>query len=126
MFKAVCYVSNISKGNSIELDQLFKLTKENNIKLDITGVLIYKNGNFLQIIEGEDNKVYSLYDKICIDKRHHHIIKVLDINIPGRIFEDYETGFSIINSSKQFKQLEEYLSWIKQSETKCAIKAVNF
>lgn len=124
MLKAICYVSNLHQNHITELDKLLNLSKNNNIKSGITGLLIYKNGNFLQILEGKKEDVYSLYNKISLDNRHHHIIKILDTDISGRIFEDYETGFSIINSSKQINQLEVYLSWVKQSEIKCATKTV--
>jgi hypothetical protein len=37
---------------------------ENNGKLDLTVMLLYQEGNFMQVLEGEDKDVRALYEKI--------------------------------------------------------------
>jgi hypothetical protein len=36
----------------------------------ITGVLPYKEGNFMQLLEREESSVRNLYRKIALDSRH--------------------------------------------------------
>lgn len=52
----------------------------NNSRLGLTGLLIYGNGTFLQTIEGEDEAVKGLVDKISRDQRHRGF-KVLQKSI---------------------------------------------
>ncbi len=125
MLQTLCYVSssnvNLTKKS---LEQLFITTKSNNLKQDISGILIFNGGNFLQIMEGEKNTINELYHKISKDKKHSNIIKLIEKPISERMFEDYETGFSIIKDRKKANQLEDYLSWLKKAEIKSVDKII--
>jgi len=123
--KSICYVSTIqSKVSSSELYEAFVSFKKKNIKNNISGVLLHKNGNFLQIIEGKKETIDALFSKIKIDKRHKHIITLIDFPIPHRLFEEYKTSFSIIDSPEEFKMLIEYTNWLKHADSSCAKKAI--
>lgn len=39
----------------------------------ITGVLCQGRGVYLQVLEGEKNRIESLYERIVLDKRHNHV-----------------------------------------------------
>ena len=65
----------------------------NNPQRDITGLLLYHNGNFLQIIEGEKEKVEALYNIIYQDPRHHQIAVIEAGEQTGRNFPDWAMGF---------------------------------
>lgn len=117
MLKTLCYVS--SQKNSLkisDLSNLFKSVKRNNISVGISGILFHNNGNFLQVLEGNAEKVDRLYEKIRVDNRHHSIIIIIDTEICGRLFEDYDTEFSIIDNNRQIRKLKLYLNWLKQAE----------
>ncbi len=117
MLKTICYVSSLNSSLKInDLNHLFKTTKSNNTCIGISGILIHKNGNFLQILEGEVEKVDTLYQNICLDNRHHSIIIIINTEICDRIFESYGTEFSIIESNRQIHKLKQYLNWLKQAE----------
>ena len=45
----------------------------NNQKYNITGLLIYKNGQFAQVIEGDSNSIDRIWNKIQLDTRHKDI-----------------------------------------------------
>jgi len=46
--------------------------RRNNTLLEITGILMYRDKIYVQLLEGYKNKVLKLYEKnICKDKRHH-------------------------------------------------------
>ena len=60
---------DISKEDILDI---LKCSRRNNEKNKITGILVYwkKTNQFLQLLEGEENVILNLYDKICIDNRH--------------------------------------------------------
>ena len=113
----LCYVSTcIEDLSAKDLEQLFRVNKRNNVKLDISGILIYNNGNFLQILEGHELKIKNLFNKIKLDSRHQDIIPLINMTIDERIFDDYESGFVVVQDQKKLHQLESYLNWIKEAE----------
>jgi len=119
MLQTLCYVSSSTPNlKSEDLEQLFSRTKRNNLKSNISGILIFNSGNFLQIMEGEQKNISKLYKKISKDKKHTNLIKLIEMPLSERLFADYETGFSIIKDRKKANQLEDYLSWLKTAEIK--------
>lgn len=64
-----------------DVKELSMKAAEYNRSLDITGLLIYGGGQFLQIIEGDSEAVNKLFFKIAKDPRHEHI-SIID-------FDDY-------------------------------------
>jgi hypothetical protein len=83
-----------------ELLELLKVARANNARLDITGMLLYSDGNFVQIIEGPDDAVDALYAKISRDPRHTSLLKALDGPIEERRFADWTLGFDRIADAK--------------------------
>lgn len=81
-----------------ELKNLLIQSREKNKTLDITGMLLYREGTFMQIIEGEKKNVVELYDTILRDERHHGILEVLTGEITERNFEDWSMGFLNMDS----------------------------
>ena len=60
---------------------------------DITGMLLFGDGIFLQALEGQDEAVLSLYDKIEKDERHRDV-KILHRNvIQERQYSEWSMGF---------------------------------
>lgn len=56
--------------NAHELDELLRRAREKNQRLQITGMLVYHNREFMQILEGEERTVRDLYEVIAVDPRH--------------------------------------------------------
>jgi len=86
----ILYVST-SKINCIK-DEL-ELFQQKNRKNNISGLMLYYEGNIIQYIEGNKKELYNLYNKIKIDSRHHNIIKVMDEKIIKRNFVSWDMGF---------------------------------
>ena len=77
-------------------DELLTILEEariNNAKLNVTGMLLFDDGNFLQVLEGEEDVVTSLYNKICKDPRHTSIMLFVKKKIDKRYFDDWAMGF---------------------------------
>lgn len=110
MIYAICYVSDASMElKNEDLTLLYEQTVQNNYRLDVTGVLIYKDGSFFQILEGKKQTLISLFEKIKMDTRHSHVITLFSKE-SVRIFEDYQTGFSIVDSYEGLESLRSFLA----------------
>lgn len=83
-----------------ELLELLAKSRENNAKLGVTGMLLYKNDVFQQILEGPEAAVNSLFLKIKSDPRHHGIIKASDGFEAERQFTDWSMGYYDLNSAE--------------------------
>lgn len=67
--------------------------RENNKKNDITGILMYADGNFLQLLEGSKENVEKLFKRVAADKRHHFITKIKEGQEKERFFPDSSMAF---------------------------------
>ncbi|MEJ7592158.1 MAG: BLUF domain-containing protein [Planctomycetaceae bacterium] len=76
-----------------DLRELLAFARNNNRSLDVTGMLLYQDGSFLQVLEGESEAVLSLYTKIEKDKRHSNIKLLLRKDIEEREFSEWSMGF---------------------------------
>lgn len=74
--------------------ELLEKARKNNAKLGITGMLLYDNGSFFQVLEGEPNKVKALLRIIQKDKRHNKVLKIIFEQIEQRDFNEWTMGFS--------------------------------
>ena len=56
-----------------ELNDMLTQARKANKKHHITGLLLYQDGNFMQVIEGEAGKIEQLFTNISEDYRHSAI-----------------------------------------------------
>lgn len=87
-----------------KLIELLKKARENNRLLDITGMLLYVNGKFMQVLEGKRQTVKDLYSHISNDVRHKRVTTLLEGESPNRIFDRWSMGFKKL-SDDDFKNL---------------------
>ncbi len=85
-----------------EIEKILASCKKNNPKYDITGVLLYSSTHFVQYIEGENEEIVSLYDRIKADTRHKNAIMISLSPINGRIFPSWQMGSKKINDNYDF------------------------
>jgi hypothetical protein len=91
---AAVYVSSATKPLSEEeIVEILRVARENNTRLDITGMLLYKEGNFLQVLEGPASVVDPLIAKIKKDPRHQGVILMSRKSIEARQFADWSMAY---------------------------------
>jgi Sensors of blue-light using FAD len=56
-------------------------------------LLVYLNGNFLQILEGEREVVLTLAKRIEVDPRHQGMLTLLQRPVERRAFGDWSMGY---------------------------------
>ncbi|RYD38415.1 MAG: BLUF domain-containing protein [Verrucomicrobiaceae bacterium] len=93
MIHIIYMSSQTGEFSKAQLRALLEASFENNTRLGVTGILLYRNGNFLQLIEGEAAAVDSLLQKISQDPRHKNIMVFLREEIPGRQFGGWSMAF---------------------------------
>ena len=79
-----------------ELSGLLRFARQKNAKEDITGMLLYAEGSFFQVLEGEEKKIRLLFEKIEKDRRHHSITIIIQEPIAERSFGDWTMGYADI------------------------------
>ncbi|MGR9073214.1 MAG: phosphate-starvation-inducible PsiE family protein [Gammaproteobacteria bacterium] len=88
------YMSNAVKPMSAkELMGLLKKAQANNSRRNITGVLLYANQTFVQVLEGEDSIVDRVFETIKKDSRHRGVKLIERVPIENREFPDWSMGF---------------------------------
>ena len=103
----LCYTSHYT-GSDItsDLKKIMATSKKNNLTDEITGVLFYHNGSFIQVIEGEKNHLIKLMNKIQKDSRHNKVSILIDKEINKRYLSHWNMdSFNI--SDKEQLDLEE-------------------
>lgn len=80
--------------SSAELASLLKKAREFNELHDLTGMLLYAEGSFFQVLEGPEAVVAELYAKIERDTRHEQVTKIIEEPIYTRSFAQWTMGFS--------------------------------
>lgn len=75
------------------LEELLTVSRANNARQQITGLLLYRDGAFMQFLEGPMGEVERLYRKIKTDDRHFAIVTISEGAIPHRLFPDLPMGF---------------------------------
>ena len=100
------YASRITSDISEdEILDILSAARKNNKANDVSGMLLYENGSFLQILEGEEETVNDLFEHISKDDRHNSIVKIISEAIAQRDFSDWSMGFANI-SLKKLEKLE--------------------
>ena len=59
-----------------ELAGLMEQSRSNNLRGELTGMLLYCEGSFFQVLEGEEEAVRSVYRSIEKDPRHEDMVKI--------------------------------------------------
>ena len=82
-----------SRSNPIldgsEVYSLLATSKRNNKEHALTGVLLYGQGYFLQVLEGNRDEVNRLFQRIVADQRHDDVRIIEAVNTGGREFSQW-------------------------------------
>jgi hypothetical protein len=93
------YVSRASEAMTQEaLLALLQQCLANNEASGVTGMLLYGNDTFLQVIEGEEAVLDTVVDKIRKDPRHSEIHFLYRKPIEHRQYTDWSMGFKRVSA----------------------------
>ena len=75
--------------SDVDLLYLLAHAREHNKLANVTGVILYDRGHFFQWIEGTNQELGKLWNRIRVDPRHSEIRILADQEIPVRLFEGW-------------------------------------
>ena len=90
-----------------DLKDLLKKSRAKNEKLNITGMLLYLDPFFIQILEGEEAVVNESFNMIKQDSRHHKVSLIYRKPIEERSFSDWTMGFNKV-SNEDLEAIESF------------------
>lgn len=93
MYSLVYVSSAVHPFTPPELRELMDRSHTNNAKIGITGMLLYRGGNFMQLLEGEKHRVIKLYEYIKLDPRHTGILTLLSTEESERMFPQWSMAY---------------------------------
>lgn len=115
---SIVYVSSESRPlTEFDLDALLSTSRLNNQRLGVTGVLLYRHGQFLQLIEGPDDGVLKIYGAIEQDTRHQQVRKICEESIVAREFPNWSMSYPpVIDGFAPHRPgLDQYLSYLRRN-----------
>ncbi|MAU71988.1 MAG: hypothetical protein CML04_07815 [Pseudozobellia sp.] len=75
------------------VDAILASARDHNKILNITGCLVYHNGAFVQILEGEKEEVHKLFKSIEKDPRHANVRLVSEEYDKKRSFSNWNMAY---------------------------------
>ena len=110
-----------------EIPDLLQQVRITNAKQQVTGMLLYIGGSFLQVLEGPPESVDAMFNKLLADKRHTQLRLIATEPLPERAFE----GWTMMHKTLDPVEADELIgesdfftspSWITELDPKGAKK----
>ena len=94
MLYQLTYRSEAKLGITAEdINSILRQSEANNPKYEITGCLVFNQGYFVQLLEGEKEIVKERYSIIELDKRHDLVEVLSEGETQDRMFEDWKMAY---------------------------------
>lgn len=97
-----------------ELNTLLTVSRRNNRRDNITGLLLYVEGNFFQVLEGKQPAVEALYERILRDTRHSRVVHLVKGEHPRRQFPEWAMAFRRASGSDVEARLPGFTNALEQ------------
>lgn len=112
--RLIYFSQSLSSLSKIDIENILLESRQNNEKINVSGILCFGGSDFIQVLEGEESIIISLYAKILKDTRHQSC-QLLDIHFAdSRLFEKWSMGF-VERSKADFEKLHRILNQCKKS-----------
>ncbi|HEV7913690.1 MAG TPA: BLUF domain-containing protein [Albitalea sp.] len=93
MLVRLIYASRAADGTDADtLSGIMKSARGHNAAEGITGVLVFSDGIFLQVLEGGRDAVSATYNRIAQDERHRDVVLLGYAEIGERRFAGWAMG----------------------------------
>ena len=96
------------------LEDIRQASVRNNPSRNITGILLGIENRYLQYLEGDEDKVLELFEKIKADGRHYEVTQWVRGYTKKRIFSEWSMGSwmlsnKVLNSLSALKDLGNFI-----------------
>ena len=86
------------KMSDDDLKKILEKSREKNQRSDVTGMLLYLDPYFIQLLEGEKETVDAIFNAINHDPRHHKVSIIYRQPLNKRYFSNWSMGFNKIRN----------------------------
>lgn len=128
--KRLIYLSSaVRLATGEELRHILDTARRNNGREGVTGLLMYHDGTFLQILEGEDDAVDRTFGRIASNDMHRGLQTLPPAQVHERLFADWSMAFAKPGTlcgndtlgAKAFEAVKQDLDRIKALDKRAAI-----
>lgn len=121
MSEALVQLGYMSKSTSLmsdqQLDHLLNKARASNKKNNITGMLLYADGSFLQVIEGNASAIKDVFAIIQKDSKHKDIKVLFEDNIAARHFSEWSMGFRRLSPERDIPRIPGMNSYLESAQS---------
>jgi len=93
LFRVIYISASRTLLGATEIEALLVHARRNNAAAGITGLMLYHDGGFFQVLEGPRAPVEKLFATIRTDPRHQGVIPLWQGVVGARLFGDWRMGF---------------------------------
>ncbi|ROS23323.1 FAD-dependent sensor of blue light [Rathayibacter sp. PhB127] len=98
--RSIVYASHTAAGlEEADLPALLEQCRANNERLGLTGILLFRDGRFLQLLEGPDATLRERMAIIADDPRHAGLRVLLEEAPAQRLFPSWTMAYEAITDS---------------------------
>lgn len=92
--KAIVYVSSaVDEISHEKIDHLLTKARERNLEHNLSGLLLFIRGNFMQYLEGPSDALDLVYKIIKADTKHKNLIELMHRPIQSRDFSSWSMAY---------------------------------
>lgn len=84
-----------------QLGALLEHSRAANARVDVTGLLLHREGRFIQFLEGPEPAVRDLLATIAADPRHTRVRVLLEQHVAARQFPEWTMGYASPGESEE-------------------------
>ena len=77
-----------------EVDRIVAVARRENARLGVTGALVFTRAHFAQVLEGDEEAVEALMERIRNDRRHDSVTVVRKSLRDARLFPQWSMAYS--------------------------------
>lgn len=100
MIQLIYICSAAYEPSEKDLIELLDQARSRNNSLNITGMLLYDNATYIQVLEGEYDDVHRVLFSIKKDERVGRLITLVDQEIKNRCFPNWSMGFKNLTNNR--------------------------
>ncbi len=105
--RCIVYLSVATKPiTDAEMETLLVSARKFNAAQNVTGILLHLDGNFVQYIEGTEDALHKVYQRITRSSKHKDIVQKINESIPVRNFPQGFMGATTMTKYALFKLQE--------------------
>ncbi|KAI8593228.1 Acylphosphatase-like domain-containing protein [Geranomyces variabilis] len=107
--RQLVYLSQAVVSTPAAFGSILESARNRNERDQISGMLLYNNGQFMQCLEGSPEKVGQVYKDISKDDRHDHLAILLDHTVQRRDFDSWLMAFKDLSLDRKFSDHDDVI-----------------